>query len=37
MDIVVMYNKENRHWGYASSFVLSDFTEIKNKVLMMGG
>ncbi len=29
MDIVVMYNKEDRHWCYEPSLDLSDFTEIK--------
>lgn len=29
MDIVVMYNKEDRHWCYDPSFDLSDFIEIK--------
>lgn len=28
MDIVVMYNKEDRHWCYEPSLDLSDFTEI---------
>ena len=29
MDVVVMYNKEDRHWCYYPSLDLSDFTEIK--------
>ena len=29
MAIVVMYNKEDRHWCYEPSLDLSDFTEIK--------
>ncbi len=33
MDIVVMYNKEDRHWCYDPSLDLSDFTEIKSGTL----
>lgn len=29
MDIVVMYNKEDRHWCYTPSLDLTDFTELK--------
>lgn len=29
MNIVVMYNKQDRHWCYEPSLDLSDFTEIK--------
>ena len=29
MDIVVMYNKEDRHWCYTPDLDLSDFTEMK--------
>lgn len=29
MDIVVMYNKEDRHWCYEPSLDLSNFTEMK--------
>lgn len=29
MNIVVMYNKEDRHWCYEPSLDLADFTEIK--------
>lgn len=33
MDIVVMYNKEDRHWCYTPSLDLSDFTELKSGTL----
>lgn len=29
MDIVVMYNKEDRHWCYTPSLDLTEFTELK--------
>ena len=29
MDIVVMYNREDRHWCYEPDLDLSDFSEIK--------
>lgn len=29
MDVVVMYNQEDRHWCYTPSLELSDFTELK--------
>lgn len=35
MDVIVMYNKEDRHWCYEPSLDLSDFTEIKNGTITM--
>ena len=35
MDVVVMYNKEDRHWCYEPSLDLSDFTEYKNNTITM--
>lgn len=29
MDIVVLYNQEDRHWCYTPSLDMSDFTEVK--------
>lgn len=35
IDIVVMYNKEDRHWCYEPSLDLSDFTEKKCGTITM--
>lgn len=35
MDVVVMYNREDRHWCYEPSLDLSDFTEQKCGTLTM--
>lgn len=35
MDVVVMYNKEDRHWCYEPSLDLSDFTEQKCGTITM--
>lgn len=35
MDVVVMYNKEDRHWCYEPSLDLSDFTEKKCGTITM--
>ncbi len=35
MDVVVMYNKEDRHWCYEPSLDLSDFTEYKSNTITM--
>ena len=35
MDVVVMYNEEDRHWCYTPSLDLSDFTEKKCGTLTM--
>ena len=35
MDVVVMYNEEDRHWCYAPSLNLSDFTEKKCGTITM--
>lgn len=35
MDVIVMYNKEDRHWCYEPSLDLSDFTEKKCGTITM--
>lgn len=35
MDVILMYNKEDRHWCYTPSLDLSDFTEIKCGTITM--
>ena len=35
IDVVVMYNEEDRHWCYTPSLDLSDFTEKKCGTITM--
>lgn len=35
IDVIVMYNKEDRHWCYEPSLDLSDFTEYKYNTITM--
>ena len=35
IDVVVMYNREDRHWCYEPSLDLSDFTEQKCGTITM--